>query len=167
MRLPTPLIHDGDGGRYINTWGTIVARSPDGAWTNWSIARIMLRDRNTMVGIVSPQKHVGRVHAMWKAIGKPMPFALSLGQDPVVPFFAGMPLRDGVSEGPVIGGYVGEPIESFAAKPSTWTFRHPPRSSLRAISRSTRRRRKVRWPSTQATSYQARVNCGRCIVFRR
>jgi len=111
MRLPTPLIHDGDGGRYINTWGTIVARSPDGAWTNWSIARIMLRDRNTMVGIVSPQKHVGRVHAMWKAIGKPMPFALSLGQDPVVPFFAGMPLRDGISEGPVIGGYVGEPIE--------------------------------------------------------
>ena len=79
MRLPTPLIHDGDGGRYINTWGTIVARSPDGTWTNWSIARIMLRDRNTMVGIVSSQKHVGRVHAMWKAIGKPMPFALSLG----------------------------------------------------------------------------------------
>jgi UbiD family decarboxylase len=28
-----------------------------------------------------------------------------------VPFFAGMPLRDGVSEGSVIGGYVGEPIE--------------------------------------------------------
>jgi UbiD family decarboxylase len=28
MRLPAPLIHDGDGGRYINTWGTIVARSP-------------------------------------------------------------------------------------------------------------------------------------------
>ena len=71
MRLPTPLIHDGDGGRYINTWGTIVARSPDSAWTNWSIARIMLRDRNTMVGIVSPQKHVGRrarhVEGDWQA----------------------------------------------------------------------------------------------------
>jgi UbiD family decarboxylase len=80
MRLPTPLIHAGDGGRYINTWGTIVARSPDGAWTNWSIARIMSRDRNTMVGIVSSQKHVGRVHAMWKALGKPMPFALSLAR---------------------------------------------------------------------------------------
>jgi 4-hydroxy-3-polyprenylbenzoate decarboxylase len=111
MQLPTPLIHSGDGGRYLNTWGTIVARTPDGTWTNWSIARIMLRDSNTMVGIVSPQKHVGRVHAMWKEIGKPMPFALSLGQDPVIPFFAGMPLRDGVSEGPVIGGYLGNPID--------------------------------------------------------
>ena len=111
MELPTPLIHFGDGGRYLNTWGTIVARTPDGSWTNWSIARLMLRDRNTMVGIVSPQKHVGRVHAMWQEIGKPMPFALSLGQDPVIPFFSGMPLRDNVSEGPVIGGYLGKPID--------------------------------------------------------
>jgi UbiD family decarboxylase len=111
LALPTPLIHGGDGGRFLNTWGTIVARTPDGNWTNWSIARIMLRDRTSMVGIVSPQKHVGRVHAMWRAIGKPMPFALSLGQDPVVPFFAGMPLRDGVSEASVIGGYLGKPID--------------------------------------------------------
>jgi UbiD family decarboxylase len=40
-----------------------------------------------------------------------MPFALSLGQDPVIPFFAGMPLRDRVSEPDVIGGFVGEPID--------------------------------------------------------
>ncbi|RQS43397.1 UbiD family decarboxylase [Burkholderia sp. Bp8986] len=111
MALPTPLIHGGDGGRYLNTWGTIVARTPDGAWTNWSIARIMLRNRNTLVGIVSSQKHVGKIHAMWRAAGKSMPFALSLGHDPVIPFFSGMPLRDGVSEGPVIGGYLGEAID--------------------------------------------------------
>ena len=116
LKLPTPMIHEGDGGRFLNTWGTIVARSPDGAWTNWSIARIMLRDRNSMVGIVSPQKHVGRMHALWKAIGKPMPFALSLGQDPVIPFFAGMPLRDGVSEANVIGGYLGKPIDVVRCK---------------------------------------------------
>lgn len=110
-RLPVPLIHGGDGGRFLNTWGTIVARSPDGKWTNWSIARIMLRDQYTMVGIVSPQKHVGRVHKMWQEIGKPMPFALSLGHDPVIPYFSGMPLPDYVSEAPVIGGYLGEPID--------------------------------------------------------
>jgi UbiD family decarboxylase len=45
-----------------------------------------------------------------------MPFALSLGQDPVIPFFAGMPLRDGVSEGPVIGGYLGNPIDVVACE---------------------------------------------------
>jgi 4-hydroxy-3-polyprenylbenzoate decarboxylase len=49
--LPTPLIHDGDGNRFINTYGTIVAPHPDGQWTNWSISRIALRDKNTMVGL--------------------------------------------------------------------------------------------------------------------
>ena len=58
----------------------------------------------------------GRMHALWKAIGKPMPFALSLGQDPVIPFFAGMPLRDGVSEANVIGGYLGKPIDVVRCK---------------------------------------------------
>ena len=42
MRFPVPLIHHGDGGRYINTWGTIIVDTPDKSWTNWSINRIML-----------------------------------------------------------------------------------------------------------------------------
>src|SRR5580765_5695079 len=33
-RFPVPLIHDGDGGRYINTWGVLVVRTPVGSWTN-------------------------------------------------------------------------------------------------------------------------------------
>jgi UbiD family decarboxylase len=33
-RLPAPLLHGGDGGRYLNTFGCIVARTPDGSWTN-------------------------------------------------------------------------------------------------------------------------------------
>jgi len=40
-----------------------------------------------------------------------MPFALSLGHDPVIPFVAGMPLRDGLNEADFVGGYLGEPVE--------------------------------------------------------
>ena len=29
-KLPVPLIHYGDGGRYINTYGIFIARTPDG-----------------------------------------------------------------------------------------------------------------------------------------
>jgi len=65
--------------------GNDVARSPDGRLDQLVDRPDHVTNRNTMVGIVSPQKHVGRVHAMWKAIGKPMPFASPLGQDPVVP----------------------------------------------------------------------------------
>jgi UbiD family decarboxylase len=109
--LPAPLLHDGDGGRYLNTWGTIVLKSPDGKWVNWSINRIMITGKNTMSGIVNPGQHNGQLLAEWRKHGKDMPFALSLGHDPVIPFFSGMPLPDHVSEGPVVGGYLKEPVE--------------------------------------------------------
>lgn len=46
LRFPTPLIHGNDGGRYIQTFGMNIVRTPDGKWTNWSINRMMLFDRN-------------------------------------------------------------------------------------------------------------------------
>ena len=64
-----------------------------------------------MVGPVSSSKHLGVMFAAWKAVGKPMPFALSIGHDPVIPFVAGMPLGDGLNEADFTGGYLGEPIE--------------------------------------------------------
>jgi UbiD family decarboxylase len=110
-RLPVPLIHDGDGGRYLNTWGTIVVRTPDGRWTNWSISRIMLLGKNTMTGVVIPRQHLGMIHARWQALQRPMPFALALGTAPVIPFVAGMPLAENVDEADFIGGYLGEPVD--------------------------------------------------------
>ncbi len=35
-RFPIPFVHQSDGGPYVNTWGVIVAQTPDGRWTNWS-----------------------------------------------------------------------------------------------------------------------------------
>ena len=35
--LPSPLLHDGDGGRYFGTLTVIVMQSPDKKWTNWSV----------------------------------------------------------------------------------------------------------------------------------
>ena len=110
-RLPAPLIHEGDGGRYLNTWGTIIVRTPDGRWTNWSITRIMVTGRDTMAGGVIPRQHLGMIYGQWKALGKPMPFALALGTEPVIPFVAGMPLDDNVNEADFIGGYLGEPVD--------------------------------------------------------
>jgi UbiD family decarboxylase len=110
-RFPTPLIHQGDGGRYINTWGTIVVQTPDKKWTNWSIARIMVIGKNTMTGLVPPVQHIGMIHAMWKKEGKPTPFALCLGVEPAIPFVSGMPLAEYENESDFIGGFLGEPID--------------------------------------------------------
>ncbi|HEY0759228.1 MAG TPA: UbiD family decarboxylase [Acidisarcina sp.] len=111
LDLPAPLLHDGDGGRFINTFGIVVARTPDGSWTNWSIARIMVVDEKRMTGIVAPNQHLGMVHRSWADVGKPMPFALALGVEPFIPFVGGMPLPQHFDEADYIGGYFGEAVE--------------------------------------------------------
>jgi UbiD family decarboxylase len=110
LRLPTPLLHDGDGGRYLNTYGIVIAQTPDKTWTNWSIARIMLLDKNRMTGIVAPFQHLGMIHEMWKALDRPMPFALALGVEPFLPFVGGMPLPAHFSEADYVGSYFNEPV---------------------------------------------------------
>ncbi len=109
-QLPAPLLHGGDGGRYLNTFGCIVARTPDRRWTNWSIARIMVLDRNRMTGIVAPGQHVGMIHQEWRDRGEDMPFALALGVPPAIPFACGMPLPAEVDEADFLGRYFGEGI---------------------------------------------------------
>lgn len=114
--FPVPLLHEGDGGRYINTWGTIIVQTPDKRWTNWSIARIMVHDKNTMTGLISPLQHIGMILAEWTEIGKPMPFALALGCQPIIPFVSGMSIDKNVDEADVIGGFIGEPLELVKAE---------------------------------------------------
>ena len=111
LRLPTPLLHDGDGGRYLNTYGIFVVQTPDKTWTNWSIARAMLLDKNRMAGIIAPNQHIGMVRQTWTDIGKPMPFALVLGAEPFLPFVGGMPLPAYVNEADFVGAYFNEPVE--------------------------------------------------------
>ncbi|MFD4523763.1 UbiD family decarboxylase [Streptomyces sp. NPDC058470] len=110
-RFPTPLLHEGDGGPYVNTWGTIVARTPDGSFTNWSIARIMMIDGKHMTGQVMHPQHIAKVWQQWADRGEPMPFALVQGGDPALPFISGMPLPDGVEESGYLGALLGEPLE--------------------------------------------------------
>ena len=110
-RFPSPVPHGGDGGRYINTFGCIVARTPDGSWTNWSIARIQVLDAKRMTGIVAPGQHIGMIHKMWADQGRDMPFALALGVEPAIPFLCGMPIPAEMDEAGVLGAYFGEAIE--------------------------------------------------------
>ena len=109
--FPIPLVHPDDGGRYVNGWGVIVARTPDGRWTNWSISRIMMLDDRHMTGLFLPQQHIGMIWAEWEKIGKPMPFAVAQGGDPGVPMIGGMPIPAETDEGTFLGTLYGEPVE--------------------------------------------------------
>jgi 4-hydroxy-3-polyprenylbenzoate decarboxylase len=91
-KFPVPLVHDGDGGRYIQTAGINIVKSPDGKWTNWSVNRAMLVDKNHITGLVIPEQHIGMIHGMWKQQGKPTPWALALGVPPAALIAGGAPM---------------------------------------------------------------------------
>ena len=116
MEFPTPLIHAGDGGRYFNTLGFWVVRTPDGLWTNWSIARGMIVDGKRMTAGIAPYQHLGMIYKLWRDRGEPMPFALVQGAEPAALFVGGMPLPDRVDEAGYLGGLFGEPLELVRCK---------------------------------------------------
>lgn len=116
FELPAPLLHDGDGGRYLNTFGIICVETPDKSWRSWSIARIMVVDKNRMAGIIAPNQHIGMVRQTWTDIGKDMPFALALGAQPILPYVGGMPLPDFVHEANYAGALTGEAIRCVKAE---------------------------------------------------
>ncbi|MEU4204418.1 UbiD family decarboxylase [Streptomyces sp. NPDC026294] len=115
-RLPFPLLHQGDGGRYANTVGTFVLRSPDRKWTNWGIARAMLHDARRIVAFTGSPQHIGVIDDMWRARGERTPFALVLGAEPAVPLVSTMSLPEHVDEAAYLGSYFGEPVEVVRCK---------------------------------------------------
>ncbi len=116
LRFPTPLIHGNDGGRYIQTFGMNIVKTPDGSWTNWSINRMMIHDRNTLTCLIPPNQHLGMIHAKWKAIGKPTPVVVALGVEPALPYLGGMSAPEGVDESHILGALFGEPLEVVKAE---------------------------------------------------
>ena len=76
----------------------------------------MVHGKNTLVGAIIPRQHLGMIFQQWKALNQPMPFALAMGTEPIVPFVSGMPLDENVNEADFIGGYLGEPIDVVACE---------------------------------------------------
>lgn len=118
LRLPTPLIHGHDGGRYLQTYGLNIVRTPDGSWTNWSINRMMLLDGKRLGCLIPPNQHIGIIHAKWRALGEPTPIAIALGTEPGLPYVGGMPIPEGMDEAAFLGAYFGEPLEVVRAETS-------------------------------------------------
>ncbi|KAJ9123046.1 Ferulic acid decarboxylase 1 [Naganishia vaughanmartiniae] len=121
-QLPAPFIHKDDGGKYIQTYGMHVVQSPDGKWTNWSIARAMIKDDKHLVGLVIEPQHIWQIHQLWKKEGRDCPWALCFGVPPAAIMAASMPIRtydpagnvagaDGVSEASYVGSYTGESLQ--------------------------------------------------------
>lgn len=110
-RLPAPLLSHEDGGRYLNTMGIVITPSPDGSWTNWSIARVKLENSRTGVGAVIPPQHIGMMQDLWRDTGRQMPVAIALGVDPALLYAAATPMPYGMSEVEFAGSLLNRPVD--------------------------------------------------------
>ncbi|KID82238.1 3-octaprenyl-4-hydroxybenzoate carboxy-lyase [Metarhizium guizhouense ARSEF 977] len=110
-KLPAPQIHQADGGKYIQTYGMHIVQSPDGSWTNWSIARAMVSDEKHLTGLVFEPQHIWKIHQMWKKEGRDVPWALAFGVPPAAIMASSMPIPDGVTEAGYVGAMTGSALQ--------------------------------------------------------
>lgn len=108
LKFPIPMVHHGDGGRYLGTWHITVSKEMKGDWVNWGMYRHMLHNKNSF-GILAPYpKHLALIKDGWN---EPMEVAVVIGTEPISTFCAGTPMPYRVSEVDVAGGLRGEPVE--------------------------------------------------------
>jgi UbiD family decarboxylase len=93
-----------------------IVKTPDGSWTNWSINRMMIHDRNTLACLIPSPQHLGVIRSKWIEAGEPMPIALAIGVEPGLPWVGGMPLPEGADESHYLGALFGEGIEVVKAE---------------------------------------------------
>jgi 4-hydroxy-3-polyprenylbenzoate decarboxylase len=111
-KFPAPLIHEGDGGKYLGTWHIVATKDPDSNWVNWGMYRLMLHDKNSMGCYLAPMQHIGMIfYEKYEARNIPMEFAVAIGTEPVTPIIGATGLPAGINEVDVIGGIRGEPLE--------------------------------------------------------
>jgi 4-hydroxy-3-polyprenylbenzoate decarboxylase len=110
-RLPSPLWHEDDGGRYLGTGCACITADPEMGWTNLGAYRGMVVDRNKMTVQIIPGKH-GAIHLQkWFEREGRAPMAVSLGHHPLLTCLSGLEVATGVSEYNYGGAILGAPIE--------------------------------------------------------
>ncbi|MBI4492053.1 MAG: UbiD family decarboxylase [Chloroflexi bacterium] len=111
-RLPAPIWHPLDGGRFIGTASVNIVRDPDTGVVNAGTYRNQIFDRNSVGIRVAPPHHGGIIKEKYLKRGEPCPVVVVVGCDPLL-FMAscveGIPF--GLSEFDWAGGVRGRPIE--------------------------------------------------------
>jgi UbiD family decarboxylase len=112
FKIPTPLWHEHDGGRFIGTGCAVITRDLEEGWTNLGTYRCRVLDKTHMTVSINPGKHGTLMMEKYHKQGKPFPVAIACGMDPVVFLAACSPLTGwSESEYDFAGGLKGEPIE--------------------------------------------------------
>ncbi len=111
FRFPVPLWQEGDGGRYLGTWHGVITKDPETGWTNGGMYRVMVHDQKTLGILIARDQHISLHYEKYRKMKKPMPVAIVIGMDPVLPLTFLTPLPAQMDEYGFAGGLRGEPID--------------------------------------------------------
>jgi phenylphosphate carboxylase alpha subunit len=112
LRFPAPVVHGGDGGRFLGTWHVNVTRDPDSGLVNWGMYRHQVHDARTLGFWTAPVQHAAATYLQkYEPRGEPMPMAVAIGTEPITSAIAGSPVPTGVSEADVAGGIRGQAVD--------------------------------------------------------
>jgi 4-hydroxy-3-polyprenylbenzoate decarboxylase len=111
FKLPVPIHHELDAGRYIGTACAVITRDPDSGWINAGTYRIQVVEPATGMCYISPGKH-GRLHRdKYFERGQPCPAVAVVGLDPLLFLAARYQVPPGLSELDWVGGLRKQPME--------------------------------------------------------
>ncbi|HWD22919.1 MAG TPA: UbiD family decarboxylase [Burkholderiales bacterium] len=110
--LPVPMVHEGDGGRYLGTWDLVVSKDAKTDWVNWGMYRFMVHNERLLTGFPRPTSHLGKMLLDgYVPQGKPMPIAIAIGCDPLCHLAAAATFRISGNESELAGGLRRAPVE--------------------------------------------------------
>jgi len=109
--LPVPMVHEGDGGRYLGTWDLVVSKDADSGWVNWGIYRFMVHNEHLLTGYPRPTSHLGKMFLEgYVPRQRFMPIAIAIGADIPSHLAAASTFRLAGNEAELAGGLGERPV---------------------------------------------------------
>ena len=110
--LPVPMVHEGDGGRYLGTWDLVVSKDANTDWVNWGTYRFMVHNERLLTGFPRPTSHLGKMLLEgYVPRGRPMPIAIVIGADLPSHIAASATFKIAGNEAELAGGLGQRPVE--------------------------------------------------------
>lgn len=117
--LPVPMVHEGDGGRYLGTWDLVVSKDAKTDWVNWGTYRFMVHNERLLTGFPRPTSHLGRMLLEgYVPEGRMMPIAIVIGADLPSHIAAAATFRIAGNEADLAGGLGQRPVELIKCETS-------------------------------------------------
>ena len=108
-----PLIHAGDPGRCISSWGFTIAKEPGSDYVMWDVLPQFIQSPNTLVGELPVESPIGKLfYDKYESNNEAMPFAIVIGAVPTTTMAAAFRLkRSGAGITEIAGALQRSPLQ--------------------------------------------------------